>query len=220
MSAGRTPQRWSSDADDSRSRVLRVTAELFSQHGFHAVSIRDIAGRCNVSVSTVLYHGGSKQGLLEAVLAEAFDGSSLLVQYAQQLDLTSIPDRDTFFAVVEGFIDALAAHAVEYPQTRRLWLRLLLDNPETFASFESRHTRGLFQKGFELLDYGRRQGWFAASDDQLRYYVAGVDWMLNGFFAGGTVDLAGNRLEPYSEGEVEKLKQFLKSYSRAMLVGP
>lgn len=206
--------------DDSKTRILRVAAELFSMHGFHAVSIRDIAGRCGVSVSTILYHGGSKQGLLETVLASAFDGDSALVRYATKLDPADINSREAFIAAHDKFIDALVQHAIDFPQTRRLWLRLLLDNPEMFASFENRHTRGLFQAGFGLLQFGREQGWLTASDDRLRYYVAGIDWMLNGYFAGGLVDLTGQRLEPSDPTETGKLAVFLKEFGRAMLFGP
>lgn len=216
MSTSRLPDSTNPD-DDSRTRVLRIAAELFSQHGFHAVSIRDIAGRCGVSVSTVLYHGGSKQGLLESALASAFDGSSALVRYASRLNPAEIVDRQAFIAAHDTFLGALVQHAIEYPQTRRLWLRLLLDNPELFASFESRHTQDLFQIGFALLQHGRQQGWLTADDDRLRYYVAGVDWMLNGFFAGGLVDLTGQRLAPSELGETDRLTQFLKDFGRAML---
>ncbi len=51
----------------SVARLLDAAEALFARHGYNGVSIRDIAGAARANISSVYYHFGSKQKLLEAV---------------------------------------------------------------------------------------------------------------------------------------------------------
>lgn len=53
----------------TRDRILDAAEHLFAARGFHGCSIRDITGEAGVDVALANYHFGSKQGLLEAVVA-------------------------------------------------------------------------------------------------------------------------------------------------------
>lgn len=52
-----------------RIRILDCAEELFADHGFHGTSIRDIASMAEVQIALVGYHFGSKENLLDNVLA-------------------------------------------------------------------------------------------------------------------------------------------------------
>lgn len=51
----------------AEGRLLDAAEALFARHGYNGVSIRDIAGAARANISSVYYHFGSKQHLLEAV---------------------------------------------------------------------------------------------------------------------------------------------------------
>jgi AcrR family transcriptional regulator len=53
---------------ETRLRLLETAAMVFAEHGFHAATIRMIAGRARVNVAAVNYHFGSKDGLYREVL--------------------------------------------------------------------------------------------------------------------------------------------------------
>ena len=56
------------DADSTRSRLLDAAELLFSEHGYDAVGIRQIADAAGVNLSGIKYHFGSKRGLyLDAI---------------------------------------------------------------------------------------------------------------------------------------------------------
>lgn len=55
-------------ASDTRKRILRVSTELFSVHGFHDTSLREIAERVGVSKPAVLYHFPGKADILGALV--------------------------------------------------------------------------------------------------------------------------------------------------------
>lgn len=56
------------DSRDTRSRILDVAEELFSEQGIDRVSIRDITTAAEVNLGAINYHFGSKEDLIAAVL--------------------------------------------------------------------------------------------------------------------------------------------------------
>ncbi|MDR3590680.1 MAG: TetR/AcrR family transcriptional regulator [Negativicutes bacterium] len=58
----------SDDALITADRILLAASELFQEKGFHPVSMKNIAGRANVSEMTVFRHFSSKKKVLEAVI--------------------------------------------------------------------------------------------------------------------------------------------------------
>ena len=56
--------------DNRRVQLLDAAARLFSQHGFHATSMRDIAKAVDMLSGSIYYHFNSKQEILLAVYAE------------------------------------------------------------------------------------------------------------------------------------------------------
>ena len=54
----------------AREALLAAARDLFSRHGFHAVSIRRLAKKAGVNSSLIQYHFGGKQGLYEEMFAE------------------------------------------------------------------------------------------------------------------------------------------------------
>ena len=53
---------------DGRQKILEIAESLFTEQGYNAVSIRDIAERCQVSNAALYYHFSSKAVLFEEVL--------------------------------------------------------------------------------------------------------------------------------------------------------
>ena len=49
---------------DTRERILTVAARLFSEKGFNATSIRDIANELGVTKAALYYHFTSKEEIL------------------------------------------------------------------------------------------------------------------------------------------------------------
>jgi AcrR family transcriptional regulator len=60
------------DADGTPERLLGAAAELFAASGFHATTMRDIAGRARANVAASHYHFGSKEDLYLRVLRAQF----------------------------------------------------------------------------------------------------------------------------------------------------
>jgi len=57
-------------ADNRRKALVDAAAAAFREHGFHAASMRDVAGRVGMLAGSMYYHFASKDDLLLAVYAE------------------------------------------------------------------------------------------------------------------------------------------------------
>lgn len=55
-------------ADDTRGRLLKAAAEVFSEHGYENSTIRDICRRAGANIALINYHFGDKLELYTEVL--------------------------------------------------------------------------------------------------------------------------------------------------------
>src|SRR3954454_15556964 len=56
-----------SQLKNTRSRILDVAEELFSERGFDKISIRNITEKARVNLAAINYHFGSKEDLIAAI---------------------------------------------------------------------------------------------------------------------------------------------------------
>jgi AcrR family transcriptional regulator len=57
----------------AREKILLAALGLFSQKGYAATSVRDVAGAADVNLAAISYHFGDKAGLYRAALYEFLD---------------------------------------------------------------------------------------------------------------------------------------------------
>lgn len=113
--------------DEIRAEFVAIAADLFAAHGFSATSLDDIAAAAGYSKAAVLYHFGSKDDLLVAVMQHHIDEISGLV--AKLETEPDSPDR------VEKAIAAIASFALD----RRPTLPLAFSPAQDVATAMSRH---------------------------------------------------------------------------------
>ena len=90
--------------NDTRGRILQTAEALFAEHGFDAVSMRDITAAARVNLASVNYHFGSKMALLSEVVASRAnmlveDRLRLLSQVARERG-----GRPKLEAIIEAFL--------------------------------------------------------------------------------------------------------------------
>ena len=84
---------------DTKSRLMDAGEQLFSRHGLEAVTVRQInrtAGQRNTS--SLLYHFGSKEGLIEAIFVDRFAGIN--ARRHVMLDAISQPEHGDIVAAL------------------------------------------------------------------------------------------------------------------------
>ncbi len=58
---------------DTKQQILDAAEELFADKGYHCTSLRAITHRAGVNLAAVNYHFGSKEALIEAVMARRLE---------------------------------------------------------------------------------------------------------------------------------------------------
>ncbi|MCC6748692.1 MAG: helix-turn-helix transcriptional regulator [Deltaproteobacteria bacterium] len=94
--------------DSTKSAILRAARQHFARRGYHATSIRDIAGEVGIDVKTLYYHWQSKQTLFEAALADvqrSFE-ESLRQWFAETSELGL---RESVFGLLDRLVPFLLA---------------------------------------------------------------------------------------------------------------
>lgn len=86
------PTRLRLPPEERKEQILAAASDLIAKHGFNGVSLDDIAAACNFTKHGLLYHFGSKENLLAAVLKrrDANDMASIA-----DVDLSAVTDPAT-----------------------------------------------------------------------------------------------------------------------------
>jgi len=88
-----------------KEHIINVAIELFSEKGFEATSIRELAAKADVNVAMVNYYFGSKDKLFEAIVErKAAHMKGKLEELAANKELTEIQKVDV---IIENYVDRL-----------------------------------------------------------------------------------------------------------------
>ena len=88
---------------DRRLNILLAAEQLFAQHGYHGVSIRDIAAQAEVPLALVGYYYGAKHELYRAIFES---WSPMIERRLHSLDaaVASTPARARLERILEAFV--------------------------------------------------------------------------------------------------------------------
>lgn len=97
-----------SDKPDTVSQLRRLALATMAERGIDGMTVQQIADEAGCAKSNVLYHFGSKQGLVEAALAPSVAALGELVGYLEGVvaDGGSIADPEP----AARFVDTLVEH--------------------------------------------------------------------------------------------------------------
>lgn len=97
-----------------REQIVTCAIEVIAEVGYPQTSIRKIADRAGIAMSVVLYHFGSKDGLVEAVIATMYQSALATVTPAVRREETP---KDKLTAYIRS--------SIEYFDTHRMHLTAL-----------------------------------------------------------------------------------------------
>ncbi len=126
-----------SEADDTRSTLIRAGIDLFGRQGYDGTSTREIARAAGVNIAGIAYHFGGKSGLHracgEAIVAIVLDSVGEVDSSAAAIDRLA-PDvaGDLFIAVVRG-LGLFMLGRPEAESIARFMVREQMDPSPTFT---------------------------------------------------------------------------------------
>ncbi len=139
---------------DTRKRLLEATEWLFIESGYEAMSLRHITARASANLAAVNYHFGSKEALMQEVLAQRLDRLNrerLQLLSACEQEQPAALDAAAVLAML--FIPAfrLSHGDASGPAFMRLLGRVYSDPSPFIRSYLEAHYRPISGRFFEEL---------------------------------------------------------------------
>jgi AcrR family transcriptional regulator len=164
----------------TRTEILNAAAQIFSQKGYHAASMQDIAKAVNLQKASLYHHVESKQDILLALLDQALD---LLIERLMSVLGKPIPADQKLRQAMRTYMQALG-------ERRDLASVLLMEHRSLEPDLRARHItrRDRFEHLWRvLIQVGIEEGTFDCQDPAMaaRAILGAMNWMVTWYRPGG-----------------------------------
>lgn len=78
---------------DTRERLLEAALDLFAEHGFEGVTVRDLSAKAGVNLQAIGYHFGDKLGLYRTLVEMAMEGARSVQEKLREESHGLTPDE-------------------------------------------------------------------------------------------------------------------------------
>lgn len=149
-------RRTKEEADQTRQALLDAALTVFSQEGYEAARLADIAQAAEVTRGAIYHHFGNKLGLFAALIEDASESGNLAISRA-------IEEGGSFTAITTRILVVTLSLLEEnrrFREVTALTLSLSGASPELEAFKEQRalESRGLIENIGGMLQMGIEQG--------------------------------------------------------------
>ena len=165
----------------TREKILETAAQIFSEKGFHAASMQDIARAVNLQKASLYHHVSSKQEILLELLDRALD---ILIERIGEVVSKPEPPEQKLVEAMQVYLQILTSQ-------RGLSAVLLFEHRSLDPELQSSHIprRDRFENLWRvLIQEGIETGVFAEVDpSQTSRALLGVmNWTLTWYRADGS----------------------------------
>jgi len=203
---------------DTRTRILDAAECLFSVHGFHGTSLREITKDAGVNLAAVNYHFGSKDALFEEVFLRRFRPVDRLRREGLERvreNAKSAGERPSVREVLQAFIDPVLRFRETEPGAATFMafvIRTMSEHDERLREILIGHFRPTFFLCLEIL-----------CEALPRVPREVLFWRLT--FAIGAMSHALHMLEIFPAGELpvfgmDRMTEMILSFLTAGMEGP
>ncbi|UTW54491.1 TetR/AcrR family transcriptional regulator [Kordiimonas sp. SCSIO 12610] len=113
--------------NSAKDKFIDKALELFSERGFEAVSLNDIASELGLTKQSILYHFKTKEALYAAVLEGLADRFGLIMDQVESMPIAGDEKWSLLLSALYDYMQTGISDA-------RLIMRELLDNEERAAA--------------------------------------------------------------------------------------
>jgi AcrR family transcriptional regulator len=147
---------WQSYPDLSLHPILAAALSDFQQHGYHGTTVRAIASQAGLTMPSLYYHYGNKEGILFALLEVALDDIEAHVE-------SCLDAADSTAQKFENFIMSVALHYMHRRDLAMLHQEFRFLDSDFRQKYVSRR-RAIEQTLEDLLHAGIAEGLFEDDD--------------------------------------------------------
>ncbi|MBI4516115.1 MAG: TetR/AcrR family transcriptional regulator [Deltaproteobacteria bacterium] len=214
----RSGRRLSANPETSSTRdlIFGAAERLFAEHGFAAVTMREIAAAAGLKNQASLYHHfRDKRALYEAVLARGLNPIIALVIESGRAGARAAADSGrNRLGAFETVTDRLLDYLAEHPHLPRLIQRAGIDDSRYLHNAMTELLLPLYSEGLSVLE-GIAGPW-QVSD--LPHVAIGIYHLIFGYFADAALLEFLLQADPRSPAAVARQRRFVKA-AVAQLIG-
>ncbi len=182
----------------TRDSILLAAAQIFSEKGFHAASMQDIAEAVSLQKGSLYYHVSSKQEILVELLDQALD---LLIARQEEVMSLPLPPAAKLRQAIVSYLTTLRDH-------RNLSAVLLFEYRSLEPQYRARHNprRDHFERQWrDLIQEGIDAGIFSPVETAFasRALIGGLNWTITWYRPDGPLsaeEIANQYADFYLEG--------------------
>lgn len=168
----------------TREYILEAASQIFSQKGFQATSMQDIAEAVKLQKGSLYHHYSSKQAILLAVLDRAIE---TLGEHIQEVIAMPLPPEEKLRQGIRVYLQVLMEH-------RSLTSVLLLEHRSLDPSQQTQHIlqRDRFERQWrDLVEEGMAEGIFTPGDPGLvtRALLGVMNWSITWYRMDGRYNI-------------------------------
>jgi len=169
----------------TKDKLIDVALDLFAQYGFKGTSIREIARLSGMTLPSIYYYFGSKNGLMQAILERS--SSRFLASLHKVAERKDLDDLKRFKLLLRTHLDVLKTH-------RREW-RIFFADEEHFSD-EGKQMNNQFQS--DVFNLYRRELQRLESAGYINYpdlsilalnILGSINWHLRWYKPSGRLSL-------------------------------
>jgi TetR/AcrR family transcriptional regulator, cholesterol catabolism regulator len=164
----------------TREAILTAAAQIFTEKGFHAASMQDIADAVQLQKASLYHHVSSKQEILLAILDQTLD---LLIDQLTEILSLDLPPQQKLRLGMISYLRILTEH-------HSLASVLLLEHRSLQPDLKARHIprRNRFEDLWRsLIQEGQSVGVFACTDIGFttRTLLGAMNWTITWYRPDG-----------------------------------
>lgn len=159
-------------AIDRKQQIYSTARSLFSERGYPATTVRDIAREMNIQAGSLYAHIESKEDVLWEIVNRAADR---FLEAAEPIVASDMRPADKLRALVRSHVRFVADHLDEATIFLHEWKFLGEDRRASVAERRRRY-ESLFR---QVVEQGIEQGDFASTDPKMAtlLVLSSVNWM-------------------------------------------
>ena len=164
----------------TRDQILGAAAQIFSQKGYHATSMQDIANAVDIQKASLYHHISSKQEILLALLDAALN---LVIQKIEEVVAQAIPVEEKLRLALRTYLEILT-------EQQDISAVLLFEHRSLKPDLRERHLpqRDRFERIWrDLIQKGMDEGRFNCADAAMagRAILGAMGWVITWYSPDG-----------------------------------
>jgi AcrR family transcriptional regulator len=178
------PRAQPGDEASRREQLLRASAQLFREKGYHGTSVRDIARATGIQSGSWVYHFPTKQEILVAVVEQGLLGALARIE---SIIAQGMPPRPRFEALVRAHLDTILAPGQDFVPVLLYEWRSLERGGIRRVTAPLRRYEAIW--GATIEDLHRSGDWPAPTRIDALLLFGALNWMARWYDPRGALDV-------------------------------